>query len=54
MAKKRTDLKIPYSVSDFRAIRDEGLYYVDKTGYLAQMAQLRAGRRKAVLMKGDE
>ena len=37
MAKKRTDLKIPYRVSDFRTIRDEGLYYVDKTEYLAQM-----------------
>ena len=37
MSKKRTDLKIPYGVSDFRTIRDEGLYYVDKTEYLAQM-----------------
>ena len=37
MAKKRTDLKIPYGVSDFRTIRNEGLYYVDKTQYLAQM-----------------
>ena len=37
MAKKRTDLKIPYGVSDFRTIRNEGLYYVDKTEYLAQM-----------------
>ncbi len=37
MAKKRTDLKIPYGVSDFRRIRREGYYYVDKTEYLAQM-----------------
>ena len=37
MAKKRTDLKITYGVSDFRRIRNEGLYYVDKTHYLAQM-----------------
>ena len=37
MAKKRTDLKIPYGVSDFKTIRNEGLYYVDKTEYLAQM-----------------
>lgn len=26
---KRTDLKIPYGVSDFKTIRNEGLYYVD-------------------------
>ena len=25
---KQTDLKIPYGVSDFRTIRNEGLYYV--------------------------
>ena len=37
MAKKRTGLKIPYGVSDFRTIRNEGLYYVDKTEYLVQM-----------------
>ncbi|MBO7683654.1 MAG: AAA family ATPase, partial [Kiritimatiellae bacterium] len=34
---KRTDLKIPYGVSDFRRIRSEGYYYVDKTQYLALM-----------------
>ena len=28
---KRTDLGIPYGVADFRTIREEGLYYVDKT-----------------------
>ena len=35
--KKRTDLKIPYGIMDFRRIRREGYYYVDKTEYLAQM-----------------
>ena len=37
MAKKRTDLKIPYGIMDFRRLRREGYYYVDKTQYLAQM-----------------
>ena len=37
MKKKRTDLKIPYGISDFKRIRNEGYYYVDKTQYLAQM-----------------
>ena len=37
MARKRTDLQIPYGVSDFKTIRNEGLYYVDKTRYLALM-----------------
>ncbi len=37
MAKKRTDLKIPYGIMDFRRLRREGYYYVDKTEYLAQM-----------------
>ena len=27
----RTDLKIPYGIADFRRIRNEGFYYVDKT-----------------------
>ena len=35
--KRRTDLKIPYGISDFRRIRNEGYYYVDKTQFLAQM-----------------
>ena len=35
--RKRTDLKMPYGVSDFKTIRNEGLYYVDKTRYLALM-----------------
>ena len=37
MEKKRTDLKIPYGIMDFRRLRREGYYYVDKTEYLAQM-----------------
>ena len=36
---KRTDLKIPYGVSDFKRIRNEGLYYVDKTMFLAQLEE---------------
>ena len=35
MAKKRTDLKIPYGIMDFRRLRMEGYDYVDKTEYLA-------------------
>ena len=35
----RTDLKIPYGVSDFKRIRTEGYYYVDKTEYLAKMEE---------------
>ena len=34
---RRTDLKIPYGVADFKTIRNEGLYYVDKTEYLAKI-----------------
>ena len=37
MRRKKTVFQIPYGVSDFRTIRNEGLYYVDKTQYLAQM-----------------
>ena len=39
MGKKVKIWKIPYGVSDFRTIRNEGLYYVDKTRYLAQMEE---------------
>ena len=35
----RTDLKIPYGISDFKRIRNEGLYYVDKTEYLAKLEE---------------
>ena len=34
---KRTDLKIPYGIADFKRIRNEGWYYVDKTEYLAKL-----------------
>ena len=37
MKKKRMDLKIPYGISDFRRIRNEGYCYIDKTQYLALM-----------------
>ena len=35
---KQTDYKrIPYGISDFRQLREEGKYYVDKTMYLPWM-----------------
>ena len=34
---KRQDLGIPYGVANFKTIRTEGLYYVDKTEYLAKL-----------------
>ena len=37
---KKTDLKIPYGVADFKRIRNEGLYYVDKTRFLAKDTRL--------------
>lgn len=33
---RRTDRKIPYGIADFKRIRNEGLYSVDKTEYLAK------------------
>ena len=39
----RTDLKIPYGVSDFKTIRNEGLYHVDKTRFLANVEKLFGG-----------
>ena len=36
------NLQIPYGVFDFKTIRTEGLYYVDKTGYIPLLEQ--AGR----------
>ncbi|MBR1589130.1 MAG: AAA family ATPase [Kiritimatiellae bacterium] len=35
-------LQIPYGVADFKTLRSEGLYYVDKTGYIPLLEQ--AGR----------
>ena len=37
---RRTDLKIPYGISDFKRIRNEGWYYVDKTECLAKDTRL--------------
>ena len=36
---RRTDLKIPYGIADFKRIRNEGWYYVDKTKYLAKLEE---------------
>ena len=36
---KRTDLKIPYGIADFKRIRNEGWYYVDKTEYVAMLEE---------------
>ena len=36
------NLKIPYGVADFKTVREEGLYYIDKTGYIPLLEQ--AGR----------
>ena len=36
---RRADLKIPYGVANFKRIRTEGYYYVDKTEYLAKMEE---------------
>ena len=36
---RRTDLQIPYGISDFKRIRNEGLYYVDKTRFLAKFEE---------------
>ena len=32
----RIDLGIPYGIADFKRIRTEGYYYVDKSEYLAK------------------
>ena len=32
-------MKIPYGIADFRRIRNEGWYYVDKTEYLAKLEE---------------
>ena len=34
---KRKDLGIPYGIANFKRIRTEGYYYVDKTEYLAKL-----------------
>ena len=37
MSEPKHNLMIPYGVSDFKVIRNEGLYYVDKTEFLAKL-----------------
>ena len=39
---ERKPLQIPYGVADFKIVRNEGLYYIDKTGYIPVLEQ--AGR----------
>ena len=39
---ERKPLQIPYGVADFKTVRNEGLYYIDKTGYMPLLEQ--AGR----------
>ena len=39
---ERKQLQIPYGVADFKTVRNEGLYYIDKTGYIPVLEQ--AGR----------
>ena len=38
-------LQIPYGVVDFKTLRSEGLYYVDKTGYIPLLEQAGRGKR---------
>ncbi len=33
------NLQIPYGISDFKRIRNDGYYYVDKTGYIPRLEQ---------------
>ena len=33
------NLKIPYGIADFKRIREEGFYYIDKTGYIPLLEQ---------------
>ena len=37
MDTKRTDLKIPYGISDFKRLRQEKYYYVDKSEYIRKL-----------------
>ncbi len=34
---QRDNLQIPYGISDFKRIRNEGYYYVDKTGFIPEL-----------------
>ena len=40
MLKELDASSIPYGVSDFRTVRTEGLYYVDKSAYIADLEQM--------------
>ena len=33
------NLQIPYGIFDFKRIRTEGYYYIDKTGYIPALEQ---------------
>ena len=33
-------LRIPYNVQDFRTVREEGLYYIDKTAYIERLESI--------------
>ena len=35
----KDNLRIPYGVAKFKTVRDEGLYYVDKTAYIRALEQ---------------
>ena len=37
MSEPKNNLMTPYGISDFKRIRSEGYYYVDKTEYLAKL-----------------
>ncbi|MCQ2395947.1 MAG: AAA family ATPase, partial [Kiritimatiellae bacterium] len=37
MSEMKDNLKIPYGIADFKRIRNEGWYYIDKTEYLAKL-----------------
>ena len=36
----KANLQIPYGISDFKRIRREGYYYIDKTGYIPLLEQV--------------
>ncbi len=37
MEEMKNNLKIPYGIADFKRIRNEGWYYIDKAEYLAKI-----------------
>ena len=53
-------LKIPYGISDFKTLKEENYYYVDKTNYLEKLEDigrvlvyLRPGRFGKTLFKSN-